>query len=547
MKKIICLSLAVLMIFSIMSVTACDNKGEEKMKTYGTVVNCDSDFLWYIYEGNGKTTKNARQQMIDYVDSYANHGISDMVYCIFCQSSVTPTEKWTWFGEKVNWTKEGGFPVDYDNVETDYSSQRLAPYYEYYTNSDIDPVEVILEETKAQNMNAWLSFRMNDCHSSNEQTSFLRGREFYTLDGEETKVSGNRNAYFDECFNYESEIVRNKMLAYLTEQINRYDMDGIELDFTREMTCFNYWTADDDYYCLIMDDFIKAVKKIIDARAKELKHDVKLSVRLFRDIEQCKVFGFDAKNWVDNGYVDVLCPAPRWGTSDSDMPIASWVEMCKDKGVEVWAGQELILSVDKVPSEEFEGEDNAFQTAESAKALASSYYSAGADKAYLFNYFNTLDMFAYQSLSREIPIWEGVSSPEKANEGVRANVVTYQELDTVPKGYEKNQYNPLPLEIENDTKFNIQLGEILDTDEITIYFVFNGVTKDNNPTVKLDGVEFTLDLNDKNPSFDSVNKGVVRAYKSTGTAFKGGKHIISFGCNDIYPTARYIEVKIVRK
>ena len=53
--------------------------------------------------------------------------------------------------------------------------------------------------------------------------------------------------------------VRESMLAYLREQLSRYDVYGLELDFLREYHCFRYLTADMGECRRIMLGFLREV------------------------------------------------------------------------------------------------------------------------------------------------------------------------------------------------------------------------------------------------------------------------------------------------
>ena len=106
----------------------------------------------------------------------------------------------------------------------------------------------MIDELRNIGIKPWLTFRMNDAHYHGEQTAWIRGAEYYRFEKAEYMVYGNDNGYFDTCFNFEYAEVRGHYLAYLKEQIDRYDVDGVDLDFMREIFCFEYWKKDASYY-----------------------------------------------------------------------------------------------------------------------------------------------------------------------------------------------------------------------------------------------------------------------------------------------------------
>ena len=68
---------------------------------------------------------------------------------------------------------------------------------------------------------------------------------------------GDEYLYYKGAYNYEYEEIREKMLGYIKEQLTRYDVDGLELDYSREIQLFRYLTADMDKCRNIMTEFVE--------------------------------------------------------------------------------------------------------------------------------------------------------------------------------------------------------------------------------------------------------------------------------------------------
>ena len=58
----------------------------------GCYVNIDPDVLGYIYNGVKGDFSNLKEKLDLYLEGYKGHGISDLLFNIFCQNSLVPSE-----------------------------------------------------------------------------------------------------------------------------------------------------------------------------------------------------------------------------------------------------------------------------------------------------------------------------------------------------------------------------------------------------------------------------------------------------------------------
>ncbi len=299
-----------------------------------------------------------------FVDLYEGTAVTDVLFCVFCQYSAVDSVWWTTYRDKFLQKEENGVPVDYT---AEYGA--LCAFHD----RGVDPYEVWFRRCREKGLRPWLSVRMNDSHCNTEDASFLRS-EFHYEALRKGWMVGEKYGYFHRNYDYAVSEVRRRMLGYLEEQLSRYDVDGLELDFQRELTCFDYLNRTD--CCEIMNEFLRSVRAAVRRAEARLGHPVRLGVRLMRDVDQNRIYGFDAETWVREGLVDLLIPSPRWETNDSDMPVAYWKRRFPD--VEIAAGlTDLFLR--NLPEM---GCSPALM-----RGCAVRYLADGADSIYLYNFF----------------------------------------------------------------------------------------------------------------------------------------------------------------
>ena len=363
-----------------------------------------------------------------FVDIYAGHGVTDLIFNIFCQYSATDSKVFSDYKAKYDQRTENGVEVNY---REDYKG-----IYRLNVECGIDPYDVWFRRCAEWGIRSWISVRMNDCHCPNEIASLLRSDFFYEA-REKGWMVGPQYGYFRHCLDYSYEEVRQKMLDYIDEQLGRYDVYGLELDYQREIICFDYTNGKDN--APIMTEFLRNVKGIVTKHERARGHKIEISLRLCRDIEDNLGFGFDVQAYSDEGLVDSVTPTARWDTHDSDMPLKEWMERLPN--VEIYAGIEALTN------------KRMLFTVPLITAYIANCVSDGPHGINFYNYYidpyedepeyaNYLQLFEFASA----PIEEIIKQPLHY-------VLTFQ--DTCPS--ESTPWKPLPKRISRGESCTVEI------------------------------------------------------------------------------------------
>lgn len=231
----------------------------------------------------------------------------------------------------------------------------------------------IAQRCRHHGISPWVSLRMNDVHENNNldhpfHSALWRKPELFRQ---------GHPGYYARALDYAHAEVRDHYRALIVETLQRYDLDGLELDFMREPYLFSKGKEQEGRQ--ILTDWLRGIHALADDAAKRRGHAVKLGVRVPSCPDTALGLGLDAPAWAKEGLVDLVVAAPRWSTLEFAMPLGKWRKLLGDH-VTLAGG----LDVNYCPSPATPARP---VTREEATGAAVAILSGGADVVYLFNYF----------------------------------------------------------------------------------------------------------------------------------------------------------------
>ncbi len=380
---------------------------------------------------------------------------------------------------------ENGIPVDYSGKST------IKAYYLAKYKYKVDPFAIWIKRTREVGMNPWLSFRMNDCHLPDAPTCWLRDSYFYEAQ-KNGLMNGEKYGYYRITYNYKYPTIREKFLGYIKEQLERYDVSGIELDFMREIYCFDYIDDDHDLCVSIMNDFMREVKKIVTAEEAKKGHKIKIAIRLTRDIEKSLRFGFDARTFAKEGLVDIIIPSPRFRGSDSAIPIDEWKRELPE--VEIYGCIETLMNV--LHSR------HLVMNAETARGNAASFLAMGADDIYLYN------LFGERRKARDKEIQCTIGSYDDIVKHPIRFVIIDEDDDICPVGCKR--WQQLPIIPEDEKTITIKTGKLPKDKTVRLILAFDeGKPEDVEVSINGNSVGALTSCVAPEPEFSAYTDGAM--------------------------------------
>ena len=166
-----------------------------------------------------------------------------------------------------------------------------------------DVLEVVTARAHQHGAEIVASVRMNDTHGMFPDPDDPQMSQFL-LDHPEFVIQ-RQDGVPERALDYSFVEVREHRLAILRELAENYEIDGLELDFTRWAKFFPRHQA--AFKIDIMTEFVGAVRTILDEAAeKRGRERLVLGVQVLESLYLCHLSGLDPQGWVENGWIDFL-------------------------------------------------------------------------------------------------------------------------------------------------------------------------------------------------------------------------------------------------
>lgn len=332
------------------------------------IINQDNDYFFKL-DPALMTEQGLRAQ----VAQYADFGISAVVFCTNGQRTSYRSRVLDAIWDPV---ADGSLP----DALWACNAKKLF-------DSGIDPYHIWLDECRRNNISPWISLRMNDMHHTHPSLRYRGDRKWlehpeWTRTPERFRLPPGQDWQYyqdlqvDLAWNYCHPGVQDLMLKLLAENVERYDADVYELDFSRTFYCMPEIFSVDDMK--LLTGFIRACRQKIREYDQIRRKNSKLAVRMPWIPELALAWGYDIRTWAAEDLIDIVVASPYWRSFQYDFSQKHWADFVGENvdvipAVDFWIAPGPELPLEKM-------------TAEFLCGWCRNMESQGADSAYLFNF-----------------------------------------------------------------------------------------------------------------------------------------------------------------
>ncbi len=352
------------------------------------------------------------------IDHYDLGGVDQIMFNINAQCVNYPDSAWEMIGSQP----------DRDPGEAPDLAWNFRTAVREYAAAGLNPYAFWLAESRKRGISPWISIRMNDIHNVDNEKHYLHS-DFWRNHPEWRRIRHREPvSWMEKALDFGHSEVRDHALALIAETLEKFDLDGIELDWMRFPYHFRPGFEDEGRSLTL--ELHRRVRALADAAAKRLGHAVGIAVRVAATPQNAWELGFDVPAMSREKLVDIVIPTAFWATTDTAMPIALWRALLTPE-TRLYAGIELLTRA-------YPAAQPMYSTPSMVRSQCAAYFHQGADKLYLFNY---MDFMLREHAEAFRAIIGSAGDPEKAAAGSRRAVVTY--CDTFAPGVP----TPLPLPV----------------------------------------------------------------------------------------------------
>ena len=278
--------------------------GSRKGRTRRLLVNWDGSMIHCFGRaalGNpdGPLT---REQFVSLVFTPLDEKAVDAVFFSFGSGNVAEYQSnvLQWPGE----ADEFQFPESrtwHGGIEVDPADQHRNP--KALADAGANPPAVIVEECHRRGIDAFVSLRMNDCHDGQHARGERPNPELPTFKRQNPQWLVSDLDWWT-ALNFAHPRVRALKRRVIEEFFDRWDFDGIELDWLRHTLHFPRGTEADNAHHLTK--FMREVRESLKQRAKRRGRPIEIAVRIPERVDWCRAGGFDIRTWIAEDLVDIL-------------------------------------------------------------------------------------------------------------------------------------------------------------------------------------------------------------------------------------------------
>jgi len=296
----------------------------------------------------------------------------------------------------------GGNTAKYDSEVLELSGERIGqvdPDLRRWIEGGNDPPAVVVREAKLRGLDVFYSFRVNDIHDGHLPSEFPTFKEQHP-----DWMLGDEFEEFTTALNFALPDVRQLKLRTIEEIFDKYDFDGIELDFMRFPRFFPSFLEYRNAF--ILTDFLHTVRQRLAEKARQRGRPIRVAIRVDENLTACRLNGFDIATWINEGLLDLLIIGDYAFPSSQD--VQAFKALAQGKPVQVYvcvANPHTVIGGISYR----QGDASAV-----LRGLAANYWRAGADGMYTFNWFpggpdgDDPDVLSYQ-----IPLLREIGDPRQ--------------------------------------------------------------------------------------------------------------------------------------
>jgi hypothetical protein len=342
-----------------------------------TALSLNEDNSHYFFTRAGQTF--TPESVASFVDQYAGTQVRELLLSANSQRTSFASKVWDpiWKGYDPRGSDDQ--PLFASTPPESRASARKWVHTAWQLHSQgIDPYTLWIRRAREKNLKPWISMRMNDLHNVDDENSYMHS-SFWREHPEYRRMGWRTPDWRDRAFDFNHAAVRDYHFRLVEEYCERYDFDGLELDWMR--FGFHFKPGEEQRGNEASTEFMRRTRTLLNGWEKKRGHKIALGARVPTRPQTAWAMGMDGARWAAEGLVQMLVVTPFWASIETDIPIEQWRRLT-GPNVILAAGLELLIR----PYHDYKIQSNTIET---VRGAAAALLARGADRVYLFNYMDS--------------------------------------------------------------------------------------------------------------------------------------------------------------
>ncbi|MBR1588084.1 MAG: hypothetical protein IJ658_07145 [Kiritimatiellae bacterium] len=314
----------------------------------------------------------------------------------------------------------------------------------------IDPYQVWIRCARAKSVSPWMTMRMNDVHFCTTSNYFRNTTFWKTRPDLRCVPEATKGKWEQFCFDYSHTEVRAYHMAMVRELLERYDIDGLELDWLRFAWYFK--PGENRRNAHFLTDFVREARACADAIGDRRGRRILLGARVPTLPAACAMHGMDVDAWAGERLIDWLVVCNNHMCADYAIPYLDWRHRLAPlhPGLVILPGTDHKITIGGTAlyagAPASRGTEEYVEPA-ALRGWAEALIAQGAPGFYLFN-------LPYNPKDTRDEIYGKGLSPAAVRAGSRRYVASRH--DTLPRGGIPSA--PLPVAVKGGAFVSIRIG-----------------------------------------------------------------------------------------
>ena len=365
-----------------------------------------------------------------------------------------------------------------------------------FIDQKTDGLRMSSEFARKHGLETVWTLRMNDIHdawTAEFVSDWKRENPKRVMSTLEKSSSFNDRRRLWSLVDFEHPDVAPRFEKIISEVLQNYDVDGVELDFLRApiyfRTAYNGQPVT-DAQCHVLTDLVRRLRQVVLKQSERRSKPFLLAARVPSTADLCRKIGIRISDWLEEKLIDVM--ALGGGYITFDLPVAGLIELGHQHRVPVYP----CLSQSGLMQRPPRGNSQK-QAPEAWLGASSRLWAEGADGIYTFNLFPGPGTEKDRQYARRV--LSTIGSPDKLHE----STIQYAMSDAgwwMPSHYwakdaaDFSTALPLPLKPGEFTRTYMVVPEDLRGAGINVIAEvrvdFTGLNEDSRPTILFGSANF---------------------------------------------------------